>query len=58
MQGDIDPREIWLTYFNNILFEKGVISQKEREKMSYLIRKKCHTPTHVVRKSEHLKELR
>lgn len=58
MQGNVDSREIWLNYFNNILFEKGVINQKERDKMSQLIRKQCHTPTHADRKIKTFKELR
>ena len=29
---------LWLTYFNNVLFEKGVISEKERNKMIIAIK--------------------
>lgn len=56
MQESVDVREIWLTYFNNTLFEKGVINQKERDRMSQLIRKKCHTPTGADRRNKTLKE--
>ena len=38
---NISAKEIWLTYFNDILFEKGVISEKEKNKMSNLIYQKC-----------------
>lgn len=54
MQENIDAREIWLTYFNNTLFEMGVINQKERDKMWQLIRKKCHTPNRNENKSKAL----
>lgn len=30
-------KEAWLTYFNNVLFEKGIITEKEKNKMSALI---------------------
>ena len=35
-------KEIWLTYFNNILFEKGIITEKEKNKMSSLIYQQCN----------------
>ncbi len=40
---NINAKEIWLNYFNNTLFEKGIINKSERDKMAYLIRKKCCT---------------
>ena len=55
MQGNVDAREIWLTYFNNTLFEKGVISQKERDRMTQLIRKKCHTSIPIEKGREKIK---
>lgn len=57
MQGNIDPREIWLTYFNIILYEKGVINKNEHDKMTQLIRKQCHTPTRVNSNNKNLKEI-
>lgn len=37
-------KEIWLSYFNRVLFEKGLITEKEKNKMNSLIYKKCYTP--------------
>lgn len=34
-------RQIILSYYNNILFEKGVITEEEKNKMNYLISKDC-----------------
>ena len=31
---------IWLLYFNQVLYEKGVITEKERNKMSSLINRR------------------
>lgn len=41
---NMTPKEIWLNYFNKVLFEKGLITEKERNKMNTLICKQCHTP--------------
>lgn len=35
-------KEIWLTYFNNTLYKKGIINEKERNRMKYLISNYCH----------------
>lgn len=43
MTENVNAKEIWLNYFNTVLFEKGIITKKERDKMSFLIRKNCHT---------------
>lgn len=40
---NINTREIWLTYFNKVLFEKGLITEKEKNKMANLIYKECHS---------------
>ena len=40
---NINAREIWLTYFNKVLFEKGLITEKEKNKMANLIYKECHS---------------
>ena len=40
---NVNAKEIWLNYFNNTLFEQGIINKSERDKMSYLIRNKCRT---------------
>jgi len=34
--------EIWLNYFNDVLYDKGVITEAERNKMKHLIRNKCN----------------
>ena len=44
MDNNINAKEIWLNYFNNVLFEKGIIDEKERNKMIILISKNCRTP--------------
>lgn len=36
-------KEIWLTYFNNVLFEKGVITEKEKNKMTAAIMDFCYS---------------
>ena len=41
----VDTKEIWLEYFNKTLYDKGIITKSERDKMAQLIRKKCHTPS-------------
>lgn len=40
---NINAKEIWLTYFNKVLFEKGLISEKEKNKMASLIYRECHS---------------
>lgn len=37
-------KEIWLGYFNDVLFEKGVITEQERNQMEHLIYVRCHAP--------------
>ncbi len=39
---NVNAKEIWLSYFNKVLFEKGIITEKEKNKMSNLIYKQCH----------------
>ena len=29
MDNSLNAKEIWLNYFNNVLFEKGIIDEKE-----------------------------
>ena len=41
---NVNAKEIWLSYFNKVLFEKGIITEKEKNKMSNLIYKQCHSP--------------
>lgn len=41
---NVNVKEIWLNYFNQVLFEKGVISEEERNKMKLIIRNNCRTP--------------
>lgn len=36
--------EIWLEYFNGYLYEKGVITETEKNKMAHLIHLNCRTP--------------
>jgi len=33
--------EIWLNYFNRVLFERKIITENERNKMKNLIAQKC-----------------
>lgn len=40
---NVNAKEIWLSYFNKVLFEKGIITEKEKNKMSNLIYKRCHS---------------
>ena len=35
-------KEVWLNYFNNILFEKGLITEKEKNRMNSLIYQECN----------------
>ena len=44
MAYNVDAKEIWLEYFNKTLYDKGVITKSEHDKMAQLIRKKCHAP--------------
>jgi len=37
MNTDNLSKSIWLNYFNNVLFEKGIITETERNKMRNLI---------------------
>jgi len=36
---NINVKEIWLNYFNQVLFEKGIITEEERNKMKLEILK-------------------
>lgn len=47
MVEQVNAKEIWLNYFNSVLYEKGIISEAERNKMTQLIRKKCRTSKRV-----------
>ena len=38
----VDAREMWLCYFNQVLFDRGIITEKEKNKMNNLIYKQCH----------------
>ena len=38
----MSPEEVWLNYFNSVLFKKGLIDEKMKNKMNYLIYKKYH----------------
>lgn len=46
---NINAREIWLSYFNKVLFEKGLITEKEKNKMANLIYKQCHSSNYKNR---------
>ena len=37
----IMAEEIWLNYFNNVLFDKKIITEDERNKMKNLISSRC-----------------
>ncbi len=36
--------ELWLNYFNSYLFDKGVITERERNKMTALIAQEVRKP--------------
>ena len=38
---DITAKEIWLSYFNKVLYEAGLINEKDKNKMMNLIYKEC-----------------
>ena len=40
---ELNVKEIWLNYFNQVLFEKGLITDKEKNRMNNLIYTNCHT---------------
>ena len=44
---NISTKEIWLTYFNNVLYEKGIITEKEKNKMTNLIYQKYHNESGI-----------
>ena len=44
---NISTKEIWLTYFNNVLYEKGIITEKEKSKMTNLIYQKYHNESGI-----------
>ena len=50
MAYNVDAKEIWLNYFNETLYSKGIINKSEYSKMTQLIRKKCHAPDRSDRK--------
>ena len=35
-------KEVWLNYFNRVLFEQGIITELQKNEMTNLIRKDCH----------------
>ncbi len=39
---NVNAKEIWLSYYNKVLFDKGIITEKEKNKMSNLIYKQCN----------------
>ena len=40
-QKTVMAEEIWLNYFNNILFDKKIITEDERNKMKNMISARC-----------------
>ncbi len=46
-------KQVYLNYFNRILFEKGIITEEERNKMKLLIAKNCAAhPSGASKKQE------
>ena len=39
MEKVADSQKFWLNYFNNYLYGKGLITEDERNKMSFIIEK-------------------
>ena len=35
-------KELWLNYFNQVLYEREIITEKEMRMMASLIRKHCY----------------
>jgi len=36
--------QIWLNYYNSYLYDRGIITETERNKMKNLISTNCHAP--------------
>jgi len=48
-QKNIMAEEIWLNHFNNILFDKNIITEDERNKMNILISSRCDSKRKTTR---------
>ena len=44
--------EIWLNYFNDVLYDKGIITETQRNKMKHLIHNRC---ANIAAKNKKLK---
>jgi len=45
--------EIWLNYFNDVLYDKGIITETQRNKMKHLIHNRCANIAAKNRKLKH-----
>jgi len=43
--------EIWLNYFNDVLYDKGIITEIKRNKMKHLIHDKCNNVSSKQKKA-------
>lgn len=42
VKNNVNAKEIWLQYFNDVLLSKGIITENEYRKMRVLITTKCN----------------
>ena len=42
VKNNVNAKEIWLKYFNDVLLSKGLITENEHSKMRVLITTKCN----------------
>ena len=47
-------KQVYLNYFNQVLFEKGIITEDERNKMKLLIAKNCAVHPNSTKKKQEL----
>ncbi len=48
---NVSAKQIMLNYFNNVLFDKGIITEKEKNKMVNIIYKDCQKSADKKNKS-------
>ena len=42
VKNNVNAKEVWLKYFNDVLLSKGLITENEHRKMRVLITTKCN----------------
>lgn len=48
---NVSAKQIMLNYFNNVLFDKGIITEQEKNKMVNIIYKDCQKSANMKNKS-------